>query len=187
LIGFGRIGQVVAEKARGFSMNVIYYDPAPSLSAAIDAGLASEVSLDELITESDFVSLHAPLTEGTRALVNADFMHAMKSTACLVNCARGGLVDHDALLTALHEGDIAGAALDVFEPEQLSPDHPLLQLDNLIATPHVAFYSAESVAELQRRASMNVAAILAGHLPEAIINPEVLERPRWQHLTDSAD
>ena len=187
LVGFGRIGQMVAEKARGFSMNVIYYDPDPSLNAVMDAGLASEVSLEKLITESDFVSLHAPLTEGTRTLVNADFMHAMISTACLVNCARVGLVDHDALLTALREGGIAGAALDVFDPEQLSPDHPLLQLNNLIATPHVAFYSAESVAELQRRASMNVAAILAGRLPEAIINPEVLERPRWRHLTGAAD
>ncbi len=185
LIGFGRIGQVVAQKAAGFGMNVTFYDPDASVKNVVDKELANEVSLNKLITESDFISLHAPLTESTRTLVNADFMHAMKSSACLVNCARGGLIDHDALLIALREGHIAGAALDVFEPEQLTPDHPLLQLGNLIATPHVAFYSAESVEELQRRASMNVAAILDERLPEAIINPEVLERPRWRHLVGS--
>ena len=185
LIGFGRIGQVVAQKAAGFGMNVTFYDPDASVKNVVDKELANEVSLKKLITESDFISLHAPLTESTRTLVNADFMHAMKSSACLVNCARGGLIDHDALLIALRQGHIAGAALDVFEPEQLTPDHPLLQLGNLIATPHVAFYSAESVEELQRRASMNVAAILDERLPEAIINPEVLERPRWRHLVGS--
>ncbi|MEE2802984.1 MAG: C-terminal binding protein [Pseudomonadota bacterium] len=182
LIGFGRIGRSVAEKAVGLSMDVIYYDPDPELEEAGNPAIARRVSLDEVIRESDFVSLHAPLNSENEMLVDKNFLEAMKPSACLINCARGGLIDHGALHTALREGTIAGAALDVFVPERLPAEHSLLKLDNLIATPHVAFYSAESVQELQRRASMNVAAILGGRHPEALVNPEVLERRRWQHL-----
>jgi D-3-phosphoglycerate dehydrogenase len=106
----------------------------------------------------------------------------MKPTAFIINTARGVLIDQDALLGALREARIAGAALDVVEPERLPPDHPLLALPNVLTTPHVAFYSEESVAQLQTRAARNVAAVLSGQLPESVVNPEVLRLPRWAHL-----
>jgi phosphoglycerate dehydrogenase-like enzyme len=106
----------------------------------------------------------------------------MKSTATIINCARGAIIDHQALERALREGWIAAAAGDVFEPEHLDPDHPLLALPNLIATPHVAFYSEESVLDLEIKAAENVAAILSGSRPPAVVNPEVLDLPRWSHL-----
>jgi D-3-phosphoglycerate dehydrogenase len=106
----------------------------------------------------------------------------MKPTAYVLNCARGAVIDHDALLQALQEGWIAGAALDVLEPEHLPADHPLLALPNLIATPHVAFYSEDSILDLEIKAAENVAAILSGRRPAAIVNPEVLDLPQWAHL-----
>lgn len=106
----------------------------------------------------------------------------MKSTAYLINTARGGVVDQDALLLALREGWIAGAALDVFVPEPLPPDHPLLSLPNVIATPHVSFYSEESLVRLQTEAAQSVAAVLSGRRPPHVVNPEVLAQARWAHL-----
>jgi D-3-phosphoglycerate dehydrogenase len=106
----------------------------------------------------------------------------MKPTAFLVNTARAGLVDQDALAQALREGWIAGAGIDVFDPERLPPDHPLLAEESLIPTPHVAFYSEESVLELEVQAARNVADVLAGRRPAAVVNPEVLDDPRWEHL-----
>jgi phosphoglycerate dehydrogenase-like enzyme len=106
----------------------------------------------------------------------------MKPTAFLVNTARGGIVDQDALLRALREGWIAGAGVDVFEPERLPSDHPLLAQPNLVATPHVAFYSEESVHDLEVLAAENVAAVLSGRRPANLVNPEVLDLPRWAHL-----
>jgi D-3-phosphoglycerate dehydrogenase len=106
----------------------------------------------------------------------------MKPSSFLVNAARGAIVDQDALRAALREGRIAGAGLDVFEPERLHADDPLLAEPRLIATPHVAFYSEESILELEVRAAENVAAVLTGRLPASVVNPEVLKLPRWRHL-----
>jgi D-3-phosphoglycerate dehydrogenase len=106
----------------------------------------------------------------------------MKPSAYVLNAARGAIVDQDALVEALEGGWIAGAGLDVFVPEHLSADHPLLALPNVVATPHVAFFSEESVLELEVKAAGNVAAVLAGRRPEHVVNPEVLELPRWAHL-----
>ena len=131
------------------------------------------------------MSIHAPLTGETRGLVDAAFLGAMKPTAFLVNAARGAIVDQDALADALREGRIAGAGLDVFDPERLPPDHPLLAEPGLIATPHVAFYSEESILELEVRAAENVAAILSGRRPGSVVNSEVLELPRWSHLREA--
>ncbi|MEZ4668029.1 MAG: C-terminal binding protein [Anaerolineae bacterium] len=181
IIGFGKIGQTLAQRALGFGLRVLAYDPHVD-EAVIRHNGCDMVGLDELLARADFVSLHTPLNPSTQHLMNAERLQRMKPTAFLINTARGGLVDHEALLQALREGWIAGAGLDVFEGEPLAADHPLLAQPNLIATPHTAFYSEESLVELQTKAAQNVAAILAGRRPAAVVNPQVLELPRWGGL-----
>lgn len=170
IVGFGAIGQALSHKARGLGMQVLVHDPGHPERARL-AG-AEPVPLIELARRSDFVSLHVPLRDSTRSLVGADFLAAMKPTAYLLNAARGGIVDHIALAAALQRGMIAGAGLDVFEPERIPPDDPLLAHERLIATPHVAFYSEESMADLARLAAENVAAVLAGRPPAAVVAPD---------------
>ena len=126
--------------------------------------------------------MHVPLTEQTRGLISAEILSEMKPSAFVLNTARGGIVDQEALASALHEGRIAGAGIDVFDPERPPGDHPLLGAPNLIATPHVAFYSEESVLDLERLAAENVAAVLSGRRPAHVVNPEVFESPRWSNL-----
>lgn len=185
IMGFGKIGQTLAAKARGLGFKLIAYDP--FLPAHVFGQHQTEsVTLDELFSRSDFISVHMPLTADTRHMVNQDLLRKMKPTAFIVNTSRGGVIDQSALLLALQEGWIAGAGLDVFEPERLPPDHPLLHAPNLLATPHVAFYSEESVVELEIKAAENVAAILSGRRPGPVINPQVLELPRWAHLKQRA-
>lgn len=181
IIGFGKIGQALAAKASGLGMKIIAYSPQVDLSVA-QALHVEMLSLDEVISQADFLSLHVPMKAETRYLINAERLRQMKPTAFLINTARGGLIDHEALLQALREGWIAGAGLDVFEAEPLNAGHPLFSQPNLIATPHVAFYSEESLVELQTKAAENVAAILTGRRPMALVNPTVLSLPRWSHL-----
>ena len=181
VVGFGRIGQALARKATALELRLLVHDTTapPDELAAVGA---EAVTLSELAAGSDYVSVHVPLTDQTRGLVGRDFLLQMKPTAFVVNAARGAVVDHEALLEALTEGWIAGAGIDVFDPDRLPPDHPLLRERNLIATPHVAFYSEESVLELEVKAAENVAAILTGRRPEHVVNPEVLDLDRWAHL-----
>jgi D-3-phosphoglycerate dehydrogenase len=181
IVGFGKIGRSLAAKVQGLGMRVLVHDHHAAPGAVRLAG-GEAAALDELLCQADFLSLHVPATSQTRGLLNAERLRRMKPTAFIINTARGALIDQDALLAALREGRIGGAALDVFEPERLPPDHPLLALPNVLATPHVAFCSEESVAELQSRAARNVAAVLSGRLPESVVNPEVLRLPRWSHL-----
>ncbi len=161
IVGHGAIGRALEQRARGLGMDVLVHTR------------STGIPLLELAERADFVSLHAPATDQTEHLVDAAFLAAMKPTAYLINCARGALVDQDALAAALRDGRIAGAGLDVFAPEQLPAGHPLLQLDNVVATPHTAFYSEESIADLARLAAQNVAAVLAGGRPASVVNPEV--------------
>jgi len=184
IVGFGRIGRVLARKAQGLGMTVVVHQPRLAGSDARAAGVEA-VTLDELARRADFISLHLPLDEATRHIVGREFLRTLKPSAFLVNTARGGIVDRDALLEALREGWIAGAAIDVVEPEPLPPDDPLLALPNLIATPHVAYYSEESLVDLGRLAAECVAAVLAGRRPAAIVNPEVLAAPRWRDLAEA--
>jgi len=153
LIGFGRIGRLVAERARAFGMTVIVSDPVVPEADLRQAG-ATAAAFDRIIKESDVLSLHCPLNEKTKHLINGPILRQMKSTAILVNTSRGGLIDMDALVEALRTGVIAGAALDVFEQEPFPPGHQFLALPNAVATSHIAWYSSASMQELQRRAAI---------------------------------
>ena len=152
VIGFGRIGYEVAKIANALGMNVLLYDPYPNEERAKEVG-GKFVSLEELLKESDIVTLHVPLTESTRHLINEERLRLMKPTAILINAARGAVVDTEALVKALQEGWIAGAGLDVFEEEPLPADHPLTKLDNVVLTPHIG----ASTVEAQMRAGVQVA------------------------------
>lgn len=161
LVGFGRIGQAVARRAEGFGMSVLHTRSGDGPQA-----------LDELLRESDFVSLHTPLTTATHHLIDEAALQRMKSTAILINTARGGIVDQQALIRALHEGQIAAAALDVTDPEPPTPDDPLLQAPNLVLTPHIG--SATRAAR-ERMADLAVENLLAGleggPMPHEVVMP----------------
>jgi len=176
-IGFGRIGQLAARKARALGMRVLAHSPrtAPAQAAAIGA---EAVSLDRLLAESDYVCLFLPATSETRGLIDAAALAQMKSTAYLVNVGRGSLVDEPALVEALRAGRIAGAALDVFAQEPPPPSSPLLALENVLLTPHAAFYSEESLEDLQTAAAANAIAALTTGRPNTPLNPEVAGRTR---------
>lgn len=181
IIGFGKVGQTLVPKARAFGMRVLVYDPYADADT-VKARQCEKTGLDAVLSEADFVTIHAPLTESTRGMIDEARLRQMKPTAFIINTARGTIIDQDALVRALERGWIAGAALDVFVPERLPPDHPLLKLPNVIATPHVAFYSEESLWDLEIQAAGNVAAVLSGRRPASVVNPEVLDLPRWSHL-----
>jgi len=164
IVGAGRIGQAVARKARGLGLAVVAYDP--HVDAAALRGLGVEaVELDELLTRSDHVSIHAPLTAETHHLIGARELGLMKPTANLINVARGGLVDQAALVAALTDGQIAGAGIDVQEVEPPAADEPLLGLPNVILSPHAAHCSQESLDDLCSAAIEDVAAVLGGRPP----------------------
>jgi D-3-phosphoglycerate dehydrogenase len=143
IIGLGRIGRAVAARARAFGMKIVAHDPFISPDEAKDLEIAS-VSLDEVFARADFLTVHTPLTSETRGIIGAQAFAKMKKGIRVINCARGGLVDETALLTALKSGNVAGAALDVFEQEPPPPDHPLLSLDAVIATPHLGASTTEA-------------------------------------------
>lgn len=151
IVGWGRIGQAVARRGEGFRMRVIHTD-----------SRSSAAELVELLEAADFVSFHTPLTDSTRHLIDAGALARMKSTAILINTARGGIVDHDALAMALTEGTIAGAALDVTEPEPIPASHPLMKAPNLIITPHIGSATRTAREHMAKLAVDNLLAGLAG-------------------------
>jgi glyoxylate reductase len=173
ILGFGRIGQGMAKRARGFDMQVLYYDPYCRDDAFASEVGARCVSLDTLLRESDFVSVHTPLTDATHHLIGDDALSRMKPTAALINTARGPIVDPGALYRALSKGQIACAALDVTEPEPISPDSPLLGLDNIIITPHIASASVGTRDAMAVMAAENLIAGLRGARLPNCVNPEV--------------
>jgi D-3-phosphoglycerate dehydrogenase / 2-oxoglutarate reductase len=179
IVGFGRIGRTLAQRAQALGLHVIVQDPRASAAAVVAAG-AEPVGLDELAARADFISLHVPATPETEGLVDARFLERMRPDAYLINAARGAIVDQAALTEALREGRIAGAGLDVFVPERLPVTHELLGQPRLLATPHVAFYSEESVAELATLAARNVATVLAGGRAVDTVNPQVYEEREVQ-------
>lgn len=177
IIGFGRIGRALARRCLGFNMEVLVTDPVAEADTVARLGYRL-VELDELLHQADFVSLHVPLTPETHHLIDAQRLALMKPGAYIVNTARGGLIDETALLEALEQNRIAGAALDVFEAEPL-PDTPLRQLVNTVLTPHVAGVSAASLRAMADRCVENILAVTRGRDPGSglVLNPETLQAP----------
>jgi D-3-phosphoglycerate dehydrogenase len=161
LIGFGHIPRLVAPKAKAFGIKVVAYDPYAKPETFKAAGVES-VDFDTLLKTSDYVSVHAPLLPATRGLMNAEVFGKMKKGAYIVNTARGPLIDEPALIVALDAGQIGGAGLDVVAAEPLAKDSPLLGRDNVIISPHTAFYSIEALTELQTKCATDVARVLSG-------------------------
>ncbi|MGD9578588.1 MAG: 2-hydroxyacid dehydrogenase [Syntrophorhabdus sp.] len=173
IIGIGRIGKAMAERARGFSMKVLYTD-SQRLAPAEEENFNIEYRfLDDLLQESDFVSLHTPLTPDTRHLINAEKLKLMKPSAILINTARGSVVDEEALVAALKEHWIAGAALDVYEQEPIDPKNQLLALDNVVLLPHMGSATTQTRSSMSERAARNLLAVLRGTPPPSWLNPEV--------------
>lgn len=172
IIGLGRIGQAVARRARGFDMRILYHDiqPIPEAEAALGV---TYVDMDTLLAESDFVTVHVNLTEATYHLMGRDALRKMKPTAVLVNAARGGVVDSQALYEALRDGQIGYAALDVTEPEPIPEDDPLLSLPNCIVVPHIASASVVTRTKMATMAAENLLAGLRGQPLPNCVNPEV--------------
>lgn len=168
IVGFGRIGQAVAKRAQGFDMRVIYYSP-----NSHPAYGAHPVDLDALLFESDFVSVHVPLKPETKHLVNAEFLAKMKPNAVLVNTARGGVLDQNALYAALKTNKIFAAALDVTDPEPLPMDSPLFELENCIIVPHLGSASKKTRDMMSLLAAQNLVAGLNGKRLPNCVNPEV--------------
>jgi D-3-phosphoglycerate dehydrogenase len=175
LLGLGRIGREVARRAVGLGMHVVFYDPVPPSDDVVNALGAKCRSLDEVMAESDVLSLHLPLNEGTRNLIDRARLSQMKPAALLINTARGGLVDEQALYEALAAGKLAGAACDVFATEPPG-DNPLLSLDQFIATPHLGSDTVQTVLRMGTMAAENLLAVLRGERPASVANPEVYDR-----------
>jgi D-3-phosphoglycerate dehydrogenase / 2-oxoglutarate reductase len=170
LVGFGRIARALAHRATALGYQIIVSDPFLS-DEAVRAGGARAVDLDTLFKESDVVSLHAPLTSKTRHMVNAERLKTMRPGAVLVNTSRGGLVDYEAIVTALRGGSLGGAGLDVLETEPpVAGSTPISEVPNLVVTPHLAFYSEQALVELQRKAAEQIRAVLEGRTPDYPVN-----------------
>lgn len=175
LVGFGRIGEAVAKRALGFGYAIVAADPDVPDHVMSQYG-AERLDLSRLLQTADFVSLHVPLTEKTRDLIGFDELRSMRSDAYIVNTARGGLIRESALVQALREKWIAGAALDVLEQEPFSPDHPFLDMDNVLLTPHVAFYSRESILHLKETIAHYTVNAVTGEGAYALVNSTVEAR-----------
>lgn len=171
LIGFGRIGRAVFERARAFGLDVVASTPTGN-----DYGTGCPMApLEELLSTSDVISLHAPLTDDTHHLLNTRTFAEMKPGLIVVNTSRGPLIDPDALYAAIKSGQVRGAGLDVFEPEPPDLSLPLYRHEAVIVTPHAAFVSEESVVELRKRVAQQIVAVLSGDVPENVVNPQVLQ------------
>jgi len=172
LFGLGRIARIVAQKASGFGFKIIAYDPYIS---KINSGI-NLVEFSQLLSDSDFLSIHVPLTVETKHSFGKNELKAMKKTAYLINTSRGAVINEKDLYIALKEKWIAGAALDVMEKEPPDWKDPLLKLENIIITPHISFYSEESYVELKTKVAESVRSVLTGELPRAMVNPQVIKR-----------
>jgi len=171
LIGVGKIGAAVATRAKGFGMRIIAYDPylTKEISEKLDIEL---VDLPTLLKNADFVSIHAPLTPETCGMIGEGELRLMKRTAYIINTARGPIIQERALYKALKEGWIAGAGLDVYEKEPPNPDNPILKLENVVLTPHIAYYTEEAIWRLEMSAVEEAIRILQGQLPKNLVNKE---------------
>ena len=184
IVGFGRIGQAVAEKSKAFGLKIMVSDPVVSQSFAADKG-CQLVDMDELLTKSDFVTLHAPLMESTINLIGKRELSLMKKDSFLINAARGQLINEKDLLEALKANTIGGAGLDVMTDNNPPIDHPFFSLENILITPHIAFFSQESTIELEERAAGEVVRAYQGVMPENLVNRDVLNHSNPRHKLSS--
>jgi lactate dehydrogenase-like 2-hydroxyacid dehydrogenase len=176
IVGFGRIGQAMARRARGFGMTVLYHDLVRADATVEAEHGARYLPLEELLPACDFVSLHVNLSDQTRGLMNAERLGWMRPNAVLVNTSRGPVVDHKALFEALRDGVIAGAGLDVTDPEPISVDDPLLTLENCLVVPHIASASRATRSKMAAMAAANLIAGVRGERLPTPVNPEVYDR-----------
>ena len=174
LVGLGRIGSRVATIARALGMSVTAYDPFVDTDRIKALGVEPAISFEAILEKSDVISLHIPLIDDTRRLMNADRFGLMKKGAIFLNIARGGLVDEKALLSSLESGHLGGAGIDVFDPEPPPPDHPLLHRDDVIATPHIGGITIAGRVRMWKMAVTEVLRVLRGERPVHVANPEVL-------------
>lgn len=175
LVGVGRIGSMVARRAAAaYNMKAIAFDPYITPEKAREMGVTLCTSMDDIFRQADVVSLHTPLTPETRGLVNAARLRLMKPTAFLVNFSRGEVIDERALYDALKTGVIAGAAIDVYDPEPPLDNNPLFELDNILLSPHSAALTGECVIRMATGAAEGVVDVLTGRRPQFVVNPEVL-------------
>jgi glyoxylate reductase len=174
IVGAGRIGYAVAQRAKGFDMKILFYDVVPRPEIEKDLG-AKKVDMDTLLKESDFVSIHVPLMKETHHLINAEKLKLMKKTAYLVNNSRGPVVDEKALYEALKKDQIAGAGIDVFEQEPTPLDNPLLKLDNVVVAPHISSASLETRSKMSEMVAENLVSFFQGKRPPNLVNPDVMK------------
>lgn len=174
IISFGKIPRRLVEKVSAYEFHIIAYDP------YVDEGIAAKynvklVTFKELLKESDIITIHAPLTKETKGMFSSKQFKMMKNSAYLINTARGGLIKDNDLAQALKKGEIAGAGLDLLEDENVNSHHPLVSLENVIITPHSAFYSEQALKDLQYKAVQEVIRVLTGERPKSCVNPEVFK------------
>ena len=174
IIGLGRIGKALVPRAKGFKMKILYHDIFRNKEAENELGVEYR-SLDDILAESDYISLHVPLMDATRHLIGEPELKKMKKTAYLINSARGPIVDEKALTKALEQRWIAGAGLDVHTKEPTDPNNPLLKLDNVIVTPHIGSATTETRLAMAMRAATNLTTALKGKKPQDLLNPKVIE------------
>jgi len=174
IVGLGRIGTAVAIRAKAFGLRVLFYDPYLKPGIEISLGLDRSESLASLLEKSDIVTIHTPLTDETYHMIQEEQLKRMKRNALIINTARGKIIDRKALFKALEEKWIAGAALDVIEGEPPDQREPLLSLDNVLITPHRAYYSEEANVDCRRRAAINVLRVLEGRKPLYIVNEQFM-------------
>jgi glyoxylate reductase len=174
IVGAGRIGYAMGKRAKGFNMNILFYDviPRPEMEKELNA---KKVDLDTLLRESDFVSIHVPLMKETHHLINTERLNRMKRTAYLINNSRGPVIDEKALYDALKQGKIAGAGLDVFEQEPTPLDNPLLKLDNVVVAPHISSASLETRSKMSEMVADNLVSFFEGRKPPNLVNPDVMK------------
>ncbi len=174
IIGLGRIGSEVAKRAKCFKMKIIYHQPQRDPEKEKSIGI-KYVPLEKLISTSDFISLHVPLTRETKGMIGKKELNKMKNTAHLINTSRGPVIDEKALYEALTEGSIRGAALDVFNEEPINPANPLLKLKNVVLTPHIGSATHETRTRMAVLAAENTVKALKNKIPPCLINPQVLK------------
>ena len=180
IIGFGNIGREVAKLCSSIGMEIMIYDPLVSPESAKSKGFQYTEQLDFLLKKSDIISVHVPLTKDTRGMIGAREFKLMKSNVIIVNCARGNIIDEDALIKALEANKVGGVGLDVFSSEPLEKSNPILKFENVITTPHIAGISREAFFAMSKMVVDGVEAILGGEKWPYVANKEVYKNPKWK-------